>query len=596
MSQVDLTITAILISIFYVTGWLGIWAVRARTNCLIKIAVVSGIFAPLLYAEAYEPSLTLLLQIATVMFFLRFFARERFDDRDATSHFATGNTKRKWTLSEVMVLVLLLAGLLAIGIRMPPLTWYAWTSMFVIGIGLGLIVGIAAAANHRRFCWQTLLAIPSLAIAIAVPIKSLDGFVPSLRDNGTWPPVGFPGIRFFEIRNDESPVLVWWFVCVGLSLAIHASQFLLTFDFERSRKTATTTHNHRQLKILRWFGFSTFLALSLPALAVFGILIKPATSVPQEQLENNEYEHIVEVATRIADSEFSQINGNWQVVDEQRLSAAIDQMSGDFHTLRLALMRPTQVRLDDDFEYLRSETIRAFRTTARALLANGRLHMMRDDSKTANESYLAAVRLGVVVRRGGLFVDQFLGMSCTGTGMSQLYQNRDNYSQTDCETASQRLFALSREIALETNDNFNERDLAWTQATMGWHGRLQQFVWRPTQPSPQDSEIPYQTGYLRELALLRLLATDFALRAHFLHQQRWPASLTDLAMVSLHSSDLIDPFDKAGRNLRYRRTPDGYVLYSVGPNRVDDGGAAPKPSAQIPERTSDLLLEHSLGK
>jgi len=37
----------------------------------------------------------------------------------------------------------------------------------------------------------------------------------------------------------------------------------------------------------------------------------------------------------------------------------------------------------------------------------------------------------------------------------------------------------------------------------------------------------------------------------------------------------VDPLDPDGGLLRYRLTDDGYVLYSVGQNGVDDGGAKP---------------------
>jgi hypothetical protein len=50
----------------------------------------------------------------------------------------------------------------------------------------------------------------------------------------------------------------------------------------------------------------------------------------------------------------------------------------------------------------------------------------------------------------------------------------------------------------------------------------------------------------------------------------WPESLAELPRTLLPDIPL-DPFD--GRQLRFRRTDYGVVVYSIGPNGIDDGGA-----------------------
>ena len=53
-------------------------------------------------------------------------------------------------------------------------------------------------------------------------------------------------------------------------------------------------------------------------------------------------------------------------------------------------------------------------------------------------------------------------------------------------------------------------------------------------------------------------------------QGNWPASLSALVPQWLPAVP-IDPMD--GKRLRYRRLPYGVVIYSVGHDRVDNGGA-----------------------
>lgn len=67
-----------------------------------------------------------------------------------------------------------------------------------------------------------------------------------------------------------------------------------------------------------------------------------------------------------------------------------------------------------------------------------------------------------------------------------------------------------------------------------------------------------------------LLMVTLALHAYKLDHGRYPASLSLLAPAYL-SQIPADPFAQSGP-LRYRTTPGGYVLYSVGPDGVDDGG------------------------
>jgi hypothetical protein len=71
-------------------------------------------------------------------------------------------------------------------------------------------------------------------------------------------------------------------------------------------------------------------------------------------------------------------------------------------------------------------------------------------------------------------------------------------------------------------------------------------------------------------ALNRLLETQLALHAYNLDHGRYPASLAELAPTYLASVPL-DPFTK-GAPLKYRVAGDSYVLYSVGPDTIDDGG------------------------
>jgi hypothetical protein len=72
-------------------------------------------------------------------------------------------------------------------------------------------------------------------------------------------------------------------------------------------------------------------------------------------------------------------------------------------------------------------------------------------------------------------------------------------------------------------------------------------------------------------ATLRTAAAALAAERFRLKHGRWPADLAELISVGLSTGTSTDPY--TGDRLRLVRGPAGVVIYSVGPDRVDDGGA-----------------------
>jgi hypothetical protein len=92
----------------------------------------------------------------------------------------------------------------------------------------------------------------------------------------------------------------------------------------------------------------------------------------------------------------------------------------------------------------------------------------------------------------------------------------------------------------------------------------------------------------RDLAKMRLLICDLAIRGYSLEHGHNPAKLADLVPDFLPKVPK-DPF--SGGPFVYRPMPKGYLLYSVGVNGVDDGGKNAS-SAGLGE-DGDILLDDS---
>jgi hypothetical protein len=98
------------------------------------------------------------------------------------------------------------------------------------------------------------------------------------------------------------------------------------------------------------------------------------------------------------------------------------------------------------------------------------------------------------------------------------------------------------------------------------------------------------------IAQQRLLKTAIALKRHQSAHKAWPDSLDQLTPAYLPSIPL-DPID--GQPLRYKKAAneaDGYTLYSIGVNGIDDGGDGtemkPRENGKpdySPDKTRDIL-------
>jgi hypothetical protein len=84
---------------------------------------------------------------------------------------------------------------------------------------------------------------------------------------------------------------------------------------------------------------------------------------------------------------------------------------------------------------------------------------------------------------------------------------------------------------------------------------------------------------LRSLAFLRSAIVALALERHRLEHGAYPDKLEGLVPTYLKSIPL-DPYD--GQPLRYRRLADGVVVYSVGLDGIDDGGAIDRDRPMTP--------------
>jgi hypothetical protein len=164
-------------------------------------------------------------------------------------------------------------------------------------------------------------------------------------------------------------------------------------------------------------------------------------------------------------------------------------------------------------------------------------------------------------------------------------------------------FGLRTSVLGQRGDDFIDgtRARACQAAYLHYHNELVEIARLPVEkqqdrlkaltPPPQrlpmlldalarDSEDPSAVrAFHRAKAELRCAAAALAAERYRLAKGRWPERLEDLVPDYLPAVPA-DPFD--GRPLRLRRTDDGLMVYSIGPDGEDNGGNLDRKNERTP--------------
>jgi len=185
--------------------------------------------------------------------------------------------------------------------------------------------------------------------------------------------------------------------------------------------------------------------------------------------------------------------------------------------------------------------------------------------------------------RGGVLITRLVGVACEAIGCRALANivpklNRENgrVVLTDLERVD--VGHVTWEEVLRS-----ERDFCRYQYAQHPNPLMRVLGWWQSRGSKVKAELKDKTVVAHE----RLLAGELALRSCQLEQGRVPARLGDLVTNYL-SKVPEDPFTR--QPLMYRPQGTNWLLYSVGPDGVDDGG---RPAGRGWPVKGDILFDSS---
>ncbi len=541
-------------------GLWSVWAGLGRTHWFVRMSVLLGWISLVVVIPAYELLVLFLVQAAVTIAVLSAWRAWRVP-AGANEPACGGPAHCRWQFSirDLLLLMVLAAWLSAMLARAPAQVW----TDFSAGWQYWLLPAVIAGGLAPAGAW---IALSKRRWWLRLPAACL--LFPSL-------------------------LLVVWLLLAKAAGLIQASAAQRSWRRWASRAALALVS----------------LLITLPLAAVYWRLATPLP-IPQTTLPNpNGYDDLVAAGKMLQNVAVPYIGPTphpvLKIATHAQMKAFVAQYAHVFDAVSAGLAKPCQVPVvwDDPHSKWFCSTLdnsNHFRQLARALSVKAKdaeLDRRIDDAVAAN---MDTIRLGRACSHGGLIMQWFVGECFDGMGREGISELRQSLCKKQCMAL---ITALMDPMLRETSvEEFSERDTIWRDNAYGWMARLiyaiqavtgeDDVMWRQVKADIQGSGMPDTLREAeiqardRDSAEMWLLICDLAIRAYRFDRGRNPAKLADLVPDYL-SALPNDPF--SGGQFVYRLTPEGYLLYSVGVNGVDDGGR-PAGLAGLAE-DGDILLD-----
>ncbi|MEM8944809.1 MAG: hypothetical protein AAGD11_06460 [Planctomycetota bacterium] len=554
----ELALSTILVSCFTCVGLLALLAATSDRHWFLRMATFLAAISLTLLIPAYEVFVAFAIQglvAANCLAAYRWLV-----------HGYRPNLSR-YRLADLLLAMLILSLLFAVRAHLPELNRLAWTNVVMIGgvAGLATCIGGWIGCGSILRVWARGLCGLAVATLLALALLPNDWFFISMVSQGlavSWPPEPTPGSinGIFGGPQEDDIMWSWVGVTAATALLIGLGACL-----------ATAISDAAKSRTALWGIVAVFaLLIANPAVVTFYLLATPLPIPHVDPLDENGYEQLVAAGNIAENWDFNATLDGYDAATPQQLEAAVVKMAPAYELLAAGLAKPTRIPIDyESVDSLDVLEITKLRNLARICGGRGRLAQVEGRTDDAVNSYLDAIRLGAALRQDALMVHALVGFGCAGTGMRGLYEVREELTVERCRQAIAELERL--ELRPGEAEGFLDRDHIWTQHAMGWHGRLTQLLSDFCEPDWGFSDSGFIGSCQQYNAENALLRTELALAAFYREHETYPAQLAGLVPTYLAQTP-VDPFNHNGQALPYRAKQDGYVLYSLGRDRDDDGG------------------------
>ena len=291
------------------------------------------------------------------------------------------------------------------------------------------------------------------------------------------------------------------------------------------------------------------------------LLLPPSKPLPVALPNPNGYDELVAALPQVVPN-----SGFWRTQELADLRPLLDSNSNALAQVRAALHHEWRVPFTNDpgFTWV-MPILSSGKGVAQLFCAEGRRAELEGRTNDALRAYGQCMELGSRISRGGLMIHELVALAIKATGVRDAQPLLATADAAAVRELLDQLIAIDR--SMEPAEEIIARDKSWSSVT---YGRMR--VWWAnvvTWKTMRDVRERFRLRRDRSQAELRLLALDAALRLYRERHGKHPDALSAL-VPEFFSSVPLDPF--TGRPFIYKPLTNSYLLYSVGPDGVDDGG------------------------
>ena len=237
---------------------------------------------------------------------------------------------------------------------------------------------------------------------------------------------------------------------------------------------------------------------------------------------------------------------DYATMSREELRAFVTKNAEALKLARTGLGRECRVPLDYPRRTIDDDILSrlaGMKRLVEAMSAEGRLAEMENRPADAMEAYLAVIRLGYAISRGGLILDCLVGIATESIGTAILEKLVPTLNAKQCREAPATI--ESCEAQREPTEAFSARAMAYAHRTYGFRWQFARlFHFRTTQQDEQRMATKVTTQQTRNRPLLIRLAT----RAYELDKGQPPKRLADLVPAYLKA---IPQEPRTGTNMTY---------------------------------------------
>lgn len=547
----EFLLAALVVTTLASGGLLGLWAATSRWHWFTRTMVVLGLLMPLLWRPIFEPFVTLVAEVTTIVLGVTIYRR---------------NWPRwRFSIAEVlmgMVVVSVFAAGLA---RLPEMDFYLWRAT----IGLGVVAGcctLLAAWLATSTSWMQLgyrmmgAGLTLVVLAFGWSFSEYTRLVFDVCERRCGAPHWCYHAFSEFLMNDLLAMFAEGFVNTVVLIALLGLPLLLWRW--RARLPEVTRGG--------------LLGASVTAIAAWPVavaweLLTPMP-IPSPTSEDNAYPDLVAIGSR-------QSVHNPITISKQAVSIADD----DIELIRHCLNRPIEVTTHYRKEAwkLNYHNWDAIRGLVDAIAARGENARAIRSGDTALATTELLFDLANRLRDQGVGNDLALWAHIESQAVIDAYKILPQLTvdeQRDLEQRIIRCAAVQPSLA-----NTFQRQCCYEEHATGWGGHLGHFLTRISGNFHYSPGYRYgyavlpqrNNSYLRFRMVCSLLATDLLLREHFAMYGQWPQKLDELRAPE-RACIWQDPFSPQGEALVYHLEGNHFLLYSRWDDAQDDGGKLKK--------------------